>query len=77
MGHKSMALFVIHTYDCDEKESLYWSTEDGFGDLANASVFTEEQAKVYDLPIANDEPEWLQLPTCVYVYDGLNERLIK
>ena len=33
-----------------------------FGSLETADVYTESQAEGTDLPIANDQPEWLALP---------------
>ena len=42
--------------------SLFWNTTNGFGNLESATTFTEEEASKYDLPIANDQPEWVQLP---------------
>ncbi|PJG47235.1 hypothetical protein CAF53_02500 [Sphingobium sp. LB126] len=41
---------------------LFWNSHDGFGSLAAATVFTEEDALSYALPIADDQPEWVQLP---------------
>jgi hypothetical protein len=40
----------------------FWNNETGFGRLADATVFTPAEAANYDLPIADDEPEWLTLP---------------
>lgn len=48
--------------DEDDLGSLFWNTEDGFGALSTATIFTEEEAQLYDLPIANDQPVWTQLP---------------
>lgn len=42
--------------------SLFWNETNGFGDLESATTFTEEEAGKYNLPIANDQPEWVQLP---------------
>ncbi|VWX51050.1 hypothetical protein [Novosphingobium sp. 9U] len=40
----------------------FWNNEAGFGRLADATVFTPAEAAEFDLPIADDEPEWLTLP---------------
>jgi hypothetical protein len=40
----------------------FWSNEDGFGRLADATIFTPAEAAEFDLPIADEEPEWLTLP---------------
>jgi hypothetical protein len=40
----------------------FWNNQTGFGRLANATVFTPAEAASHDLPIADDEPEWLTLP---------------
>lgn len=40
----------------------FWNSGAGFGPLARASVFTEREAGEYDVPIADDQPEWLALP---------------
>lgn len=48
--------------DTGHEPLLFWNTDDGFGSLATATVFTEQEALVYDLPIADDQPEWVQLP---------------
>lgn len=48
----------------DEEEGLlFWNEEHGFGSLDEAAVYTEELALQIDLPIADDQPEWLQLPS--------------
>ena len=47
----------------DKEHGLsFWNTEAGFGRLANATVFSEDEAAQYDKPIADDEPEWLAMP---------------
>lgn len=56
--------FVIVTRD-DEEGLLFWNNEHGFASLETATTFSEEEAKNYDLPIAADQPEWLQLPSPV------------
>lgn len=40
----------------------FWNNDAGFGRLADATVFTPAEAAEFDLPIADDEPEWLTLP---------------
>ncbi len=40
----------------------FWNNDFGFGPLFNASVYDEKEAAKCDLPIADDEPEWLALP---------------
>jgi hypothetical protein len=40
----------------------FWRNTGGFGPLFAATVFSEIEAVDYDLPIADDEPEWLALP---------------
>ncbi|MBB6125421.1 hypothetical protein [Sphingobium subterraneum] len=44
---------------------LFWNSRTGFGSLDIADVFTESQAQNTDLPIADDQPEWLALPACL------------
>lgn len=56
-----MALYVIQSTGADG-EPIYWNNRDGFGGLASATVFTVDEAQRYDLPIANDQPEWVELP---------------
>jgi hypothetical protein len=45
-----------------EEGLLFWNDIDGFGPLASARIFTEQQASDYDLPIADAQPEWMTLP---------------
>lgn len=52
---------VISTRNAEEG-LLFWNEQDGFGDLEQATVFSEAEAANIDLPIANDQPEWLALP---------------
>jgi hypothetical protein len=40
----------------------FWNHDTGFGRLATATVFSEEDAGRFDKPIADDEPEWLAMP---------------
>lgn len=40
----------------------FWNDQTGFDSLRVASTYTVEQAENYDLPIADDQPEWLELP---------------
>ena len=53
--------FVISTVDPGEG-LLFWNINDGFVSLEHATVFSEREAALYDLPIANSEPEWMALP---------------
>ncbi|WP_328281972.1 hypothetical protein [Sphingobium sp.] len=53
---------VIAMRDADEG-LLFWNGDDGFGALETATVFSEAEAADIDLPIANDQPEWLALPS--------------
>lgn len=46
-----------------EEGLLFWNDNQGFGSLETAQVYTEEQALKTDLPIADDQPEWLALPS--------------
>lgn len=52
---------VIATRDAEEG-LLFWNSNGGFGSLETATVFSEADASNTDLPIANDQPEWLALP---------------
>lgn len=49
--------FVLGTRDLS-----FWSNDYGFGPLFNATVFSEAEAGTLDVPIADDEPEWLAMP---------------
>jgi hypothetical protein len=40
----------------------FWNNEEGFGSLARATVFSEAEAAKFDIPIADDQPEWLAMP---------------
>jgi hypothetical protein len=53
--------FVLATRDHAHGLS-FWNNAYGFGPLFNATVFSEVDAAVFNLPIADDEPEWLALP---------------
>ncbi len=53
--------FVLATRDLAHGLS-FWNEAYGFGPLFNATVFTEAGAAVLDVPIADDEPEWLAMP---------------
>lgn len=58
--------FVLAT--CNDGEGLsFWNSQNGFGPLFAATVFTEDEAGSFDTPIANARPEWLALPTPVQV----------
>lgn len=45
-----------------EEGLLFWNSADGFGALETATVYSEAEAANTDLPIADDQPEWLALP---------------
>lgn len=45
-----------------EEGLLFWNSADGFGALESATVYSEAEASNTDLPIADDQPEWLALP---------------
>ncbi|MDE8650595.1 hypothetical protein [Novosphingobium album (ex Liu et al. 2023)] len=45
-----------------EEGLLFWNSADGFGALETATVYSETEASNLDLPIADDQPEWLALP---------------
>ena len=53
--------YVLATRDRDNGLS-FWNNEAGFGRLAAATVFSEAEAARHDVPIADDQPEWLALP---------------
>ena len=59
-----MKLFVIYTTDIDG-DLVFWNNDLGFGDMSQATVYTEEETIDFDLPIADSEPEWLELPSTV------------
>ncbi|WP_234415790.1 hypothetical protein [Sphingobium yanoikuyae] len=40
----------------------FWNREAGFGRLADASIFSEAEASRLDIPITDDQPEWLAMP---------------
>ncbi len=52
---------VLTTRDA-EHGLLFWNNEAGFGNFASATLFTENEAANFDVPIAFDEPEWLACP---------------
>lgn len=56
--------YVLSTLDPDEG-LLFWNSDNGFGDLANATTFTDAEAKAQPAVIAGSEPEWLELPRCL------------
>ncbi len=53
--------FVLATRDAEHGLS-FWSNADGFGRLAEATVFSEAEAANFDMPLADDQPEWLAMP---------------
>jgi hypothetical protein len=58
--------FVIAMRDSEEG-LLFWNSTQGFGALDAADIFSESQALSTNLPIANDQPEWLALPASLSV----------
>lgn len=40
----------------------FWNDADGFDRLARARIFSEAEAAKFDVPFANDAPEWLAMP---------------
>ena len=53
--------FVLVTRDHVHGLS-FWNNDYGFGPLFNATVFSEAEAAEFNVPIADDEPEWLAVP---------------
>ena len=53
--------FVLTTRDHAHGLS-FWSDDYGFGPLFNATVFSEAEAALFDVPIADDTPDWLAMP---------------
>ena len=48
----------------DDFEPLYWSNEDGWVDVKSATRFTEEESKLLQLPISDDEDypaQWVEI----------------
>lgn len=41
----------------------FWNNEDGFGRLALATVFSVAEAGSFDIPLADNHPEWIAMPT--------------
>ena len=52
---------VIAKFDAEHGLS-FWNEERGFGRLADATVYSADKARTIDLPIADEQPEWLTLP---------------
>lgn len=42
---------------------LWWSSKEGWGDLVDASVYSEIDKESFRLPIAG---EWVELPNCLW-----------
>ena len=53
--------YVLAIRDAEHGLS-FWNNEEGFGRLALATVFSEDEAAKFDKPIADDEPEWMTMP---------------
>lgn len=54
--------FVLAIRD-PEHGLLFWNTINGFGRLAAATVFSASDAAAFDKPIADNEAQWVSLPT--------------
>ncbi len=52
---------VLTTYN-EEPGPLFWNKDTGFGPLKDATFYTQSEADALGTVIANDEPEWLELP---------------
>ena len=58
--------FVIYNLNetlqntCDDNQPMFWNDEDGWGVLATATIFTEQQKEYSRLPLFNSI--WLELP---------------
>jgi len=51
----------------DEEGLLFWNDRHGFGPLEEARVYTDDEAKSAYVVIAADQPEWLALPSSLWV----------
>ena len=60
-GDNSSAGYVLALRDGHDG-LLFWNGTDGYVDLAHAAVFSEDEANNYDVPISDDQPEWVALP---------------
>lgn len=60
-GDETVDGFVLATRDREHGLS-FWNQALGFGPLFQATIFTEREAAEFDLPIADDQPEWLAMP---------------
>lgn len=61
-GHREGVDGYVLTIRDPEEGMLFWNNDSGFGELATATVFSEAEANGYDIVIADDQPEWLDLP---------------
>ena len=58
--------FVIYNLNetlqntCDDNQPMFWNNSDGWGVLATASVYTEQEKDYFSLPLFNSM--WLELP---------------
>lgn len=59
--HAGVDGFVLATRDIEDGLT-FWNSEAGFGALAAATVFSDAEAAHHDVPITDDQPEWLALP---------------
>lgn len=60
-GDATVDGFVLATGNPEHGLS-FWNNDTGFGPLSRATIFTEREAGAFDVPIADDQPEWLALP---------------
>lgn len=52
--------FIITT---EGRPDLFWNNQDGWGDLASATVFNENEQKSFNLPVEPDNiATWMELP---------------
>ena len=60
MAIKPITHYVISGYVDSEDGTLYWSNEDGWVFLSDATVFTKAERETLNLP--EGEAEWIALP---------------
>lgn len=41
---------------------VFWNKDIGFGPLTDAIVYSQKEARAVDLPISDDQPEWILMP---------------
>lgn len=52
---------LVIAMSSDDGGLLFWNARAGFGPLGDATFFSEAEADNYDLPIADNQPEWLSV----------------